>query len=81
MGGDVNTTLPLVLSIICLACCCLPAGIFGLISALNANKAKQMGDIATAQAKAKTALTVSIIGMVAGVIIGVVVGVIQAMNQ
>ena len=80
-GGDVNTTLPLVLSIICLACCCLPLGIGGLIFAMNANNAKKAGDLATAQAKAKTSLILSIVGMVGGVIIGTVYGVVVAMNN
>jgi hypothetical protein len=80
-GGDVNTTLPMVLSIICLACCCLPAGIGGLIFAMNANNAKKMGDLATAQSKAKTSLIFSIVGMVGGAIIATVYGVIMAMNQ
>ena len=79
-GADVNTTLPLVLSIICLACCCLPAGVGGLIFAMNANNAKKAGDMATAQAKAKTSLIFSIIGMVGGAIIATVYGVVMAMN-
>jgi hypothetical protein len=80
-GADVNTTLPMVLSIICLACCCLPMGIGGLIFAMNANNAKKMGDLATAQSKAKTSLILSIVGMVGGAIIATVYGVIMAMNQ
>ncbi len=80
-GADVNTTLPLVLSIICLACCCLPLGIGGLIFAMNANNAKKTGDLATAQAKAKTSLILSIVGIVGGVIIGTVYGIIAAMNN
>jgi ABC-type Fe3+ transport system permease subunit len=80
-GADVNTTLPLVLSIVCLACCCLPLGIGGLVFAMNANNAKKTGDLATAQAKAKTSLILSIIGMVGGVIIGTVYGVLMAMNN
>ncbi len=81
-GGDVNTTLPMVLSILCLACCCLPLGIVGLINAMNANKAKQVGDLATAQAKAKAAQLWSIIGIVAGVVVYTVAIVVQiAMNN
>ncbi len=80
-GADVNTTLPLVLSIICLACCCLPMGVVGLIFAMNANNAKKAGDLATAQAKAKTALIMSILGMVSAAIIWTVYVVFMAMKS
>ena len=81
-GADVNTTLPMVLSIVCLACCCLPLGIVALINAMNANKAKQVGDLATAQAKAKSAQMWAIIGMVVGLIGGIVSVIVQvAMNN
>jgi hypothetical protein len=68
-AGDVNTTLTMILSIITLACCCTPLGIVALINVMNANNAKKTGDLATAQAKNKTALTMSIIGLVGGVIL------------
>jgi hypothetical protein len=80
-GGDVNTTLPLVLSIVTLACCCLPLGVGGLVFSLQANTAKKMGDMATAQSKAKTALIMAIVGMVGGVIIYTVYGVMMAMQS
>lgn len=81
-GPDVNTTLPLVLSIICIACCgCVPMGVGGLIFAMNANNAKKTGDFATAQSKAKTSLILSIVGMVAAAIIWTVYGVFMAMNN
>jgi hypothetical protein len=80
-GGDVNTTLPLVLSIVCLACCCIPVGAGAVVYATNANKAKQAGDLQTAQAKAKTALILSIIGMVGGVIVYTIALVALSMNN
>jgi len=77
MSGDVNTTLTMVLAIATLACCCMPLGIVSLINVMNANKAKQMGDMATAQAKNKTALTMAIIGMVGGVVVWTAVIILQ----
>jgi len=75
-GGDVNTTLPLVLSIIQLALCCnLVFGGVSLMFAIQAGNAKKAGDLVTARAKAKTAITVTIIGAVLETI-GIVVNVI-----
>ena len=80
-AGDVNTTLTMILSIVTLACCCTPLGVFSLINVLNANKAKQTGDLATAQAKNKTALICAIIGIVGGLILWTTFGIVQAMNS
>ncbi len=76
-AGDVNTTLTMILAIVNLACCCLPLGIFALINVMNANNAKKTGDLATAQAKNKTALTMSIIGIVGGLILWTAVVILQ----
>jgi hypothetical protein len=78
--GDVNTTLTMILSIVTLACCCTPLGIFALINVMNANNAKKTGDLATAQAKNKSALTMSIVGMVGGLIIWTAVIILQLAN-
>ena len=69
-GGDVNTTLTMILAIVTLVCCgCgTPLGIVSLVMVMNANKAKQTGDLATAQAKNKQGLIWAIIGMVVGLI-------------
>ena len=80
-AGDVNTTLTMILSIVTLACCCTPLGIFALINVMNANNAKKTGDLATAQAKNKTALTMSIIGMVGGLVIWTAVIILQLANS
>jgi len=81
-GGDVNTTLPLILSIVAgTVCCCLPLGVGGLVFSLQANTAKKMGDMATAQSKAKTATIMAIVGMVGGVILITVVGVMQVLQN
>jgi hypothetical protein len=76
-AGDVNTTLTMILSIVTLACCCTPLGIFALVNVMNANNAKKTGDLATAQAKNKSALTMAIIGMVGGLIIWTAVIIMQ----
>lgn len=80
-GGDVNTTLPLVLSIIATVCCCLPLGIGGIVFSMQANTAKKAGDMVTAQSKAKTALIMAIVGMVGGALIYTVYGIVMAMNN
>lgn len=70
-GGDVNTTLPLILSIVAMLFCCgaglgfIP-GVIGLIFAIQAGNAKKTGDFETARSKAKTALILAIVGMVLG---------------
>ncbi len=77
-GGDVNTTLPLVLSIIALfPCCNLLFGGIGLAFAIQAGNAKKAGDIEGARSKAKIALIVVSIGLgleLIGGIINFVVG-------
>jgi hypothetical protein len=79
-GGDVNTTLPLVLSIVSIVCCgCLPLGIGGIIFSMQANTAKKAGDMVTAASKAKTALIMGIVGIVVGGLGGTVYGVLMAM--
>ena len=80
-AGDVNTTLTMILSIVTLACCCTPLGIFALVNVMNANNAKKTGDLATAQAKNKSALTMAIIGMVGGLIIWTAVIILQLANS
>ncbi len=77
-GGDVNTTLPLVLAIIALfPCCNLLFGGIGLAFAIQAGNAKKAGDIEGARSKAKIALIVVSIGFgleLIGIIINVLVG-------
>lgn len=64
-GGDVNTTLPLVLSIIELVLCCnLLFGGLGLMFAIQAGNAKKVGDLELARSKAKTAMIIIIVGAV-----------------
>ena len=80
-GGDVNTTLPLILSIVQLVLCCnLIFGGIGLLFAIQAGTAKKAGDLQTARAKAKTAMIVIIIGAVLETI-GVTINILlNAMN-
>jgi hypothetical protein len=70
-GGDVNTTLPLVLSIVQLVFCCnLLFGGIGLVFAIQAGNAKKTGDLETARSKAKTAMIVIIVGAVLEFLVG-----------
>jgi hypothetical protein len=69
MGGDVNTTLPLVLSILSLVLCCnLLFGGLGLFFAIQAGNAKKVGDFETARSKAKLSIIIVIVGAVLWVI-------------
>jgi len=77
-GGDINTTLPLILSIVEIVLCCnLLFGGIGLVFAIQAGNAKKTGDLETARAKAKTAMIVIIVGAVLetiGITINVIAG-------
>jgi cytochrome c biogenesis protein CcdA len=70
-GGDVNTTLPLVLGILSLFCNCL-FGIPALILAILSMNAKKAGNLEDARSKAKISIILAIVGMVLSVIGGVV---------
>jgi hypothetical protein len=82
-GGDVNTTLPMVLSIVGFVLCCGLADILfiiGFVFSIQAGNMKKTGDVAGAQAKAKSAMTMVIIGFILGFICDLVVGILRAMN-
>ena len=79
-GGDVNTTLPLILNIVAAVCCgagCVTfiLSIVGIVFAVQAGNAKNSGDVVTAQAKAKTSMLMFIITAILGTI-GAIVGVV-----
>jgi hypothetical protein len=74
-GGDVNTTLPLVLNIVSFVlCCCWTYGLTGLMAiagvilAIIAMNSAKTGNIQDAQAKAKISLILAIVSMVLGFI-------------
>lgn len=67
-GGDVNTTLPMILSVVATLFCCLPAGVAGIVFASQASTALNAGDYVTAQAKAKTSMTIAIASLALGAI-------------
>jgi hypothetical protein len=73
-GGDVNTTLPLILSILSLFCCGISSilAIVGIVFAVQAGNAKKAGDLETARSKAKTSLILAIVGIVLGVIFNII---------
>ena len=78
MGGDVNTTLPLILSILaifpcgCSLCIGTILGIVGLVFTIQAMNAKKVGDFATSQSKAKLATILSGIGIGVGLLLWIV---------
>jgi hypothetical protein len=77
-GGDVNTTLTMILNGVGFFLCCGLASIFfciGFIFAIQAGNMKKTGDVMGAQAKNKSAMTMAIIGGVLGVL-GYIVAVI-----
>jgi hypothetical protein len=64
-GGDVNVTLPFVLSIIEIVLCCnVVFGGVGLLFALQAKSALGAGDIETARSKAKLSMIIVVVGAV-----------------
>ncbi len=72
-GGDVNTTIPLVLSILFIfPCCNLFFGIPALIFAIQAGNAKKAGDFETARSKAKISYIIMGIGFVISIIVGII---------
>lgn len=84
-GGDVNTTLPLILNIVGFFTCgwgCLSAILFivGLVFSIQAGNMKKTGDVEGARAKAKTALTMAIVGYVLGVVGGIGFGLLRALQ-
>ena len=78
-GGDVNTTLPLILNIVGALFCggtCVGfvLAIVGIVFAVQAGNAKNSGDVMTARSKAKTSMLMAIITAVIGVIAGIAYG-------
>jgi hypothetical protein len=81
-GGDVNTTLPLVLAIVSFFVC--GGGIFsiiGLIFAIQAGNMKKVGDMEGARKKAKTSMILTIVGIVLGVLCIGTYGILMAVNS
>ena len=81
-GGDVNTTLPLVLNIVGFFLCvntCFADILFiiGFIFAIQAGNMKKTGDVENARAKAKSAMTMAIIGFVIGLVLDILSAVYQ----
>ena len=66
-GGDVNTTLPLVLSLAATLLCCDPIlGLPAIILAIQARNAANMGAVDLARKRARTALVLAIAAIVVG---------------
>jgi hypothetical protein len=85
-GGDVNTTLPLILNIVGALFCggtCVGfiLAIVGIVFAVQAGNAKNAGDIMTAKAKAKTSMLMAIITAVLGVLGGIGYAILMAVSH
>ena len=86
-GGDVNTTLPLILNLAGLVLCGCASGIgwiltiVGIVFAIQAGNAKNAGDIETARGKAKTSMILAIVNLVLGLLGGIAYGVMNAMAR
>jgi uncharacterized membrane protein len=81
-GGDVNTTLPLILNIVGFFFCfntCLADILFivGFVFAIQGGNMKKSGDIDGARAKTKSAMTMAIIGFVLGIVLDIVGAIYQ----
>lgn len=78
-GGDVNTTLPIILGVISCLCCGISfiLGVVGIVLAVQAGNAKNMGDIEGARSKAKTATILGAVGIGLGLLLDVVWGIIN----
>ena len=72
-GGDVNTTLPLILSILSIVPCCnIFFGIPALILAILAMNAKKAGNFEDARKKAKISTILAIVGFVLSIVAGII---------
>ncbi len=74
----VNTTPYVVWSVILIACCCVPLGIWSLIVALNANK---QPTYEMAMDRLNTAKIIIIIGGVLGVVANVIIGMLMVFGN
>lgn len=60
------------ISIVCLCCCCMPAGIYSLIKAMDVNSAWALGDYERAENNSKQARLWGLIGMGAGALFWII---------
>jgi hypothetical protein len=69
-GGDVDTTLPLLLAIASTVLCCDPVlGLPAIVFAIQARNAANMGSIDLARRRARTAFVVSLASAGAGLLL------------
>lgn len=71
-GSQINWVPYLVVSIITTLCCCLPAGIAGIVFSAKINSAMNAGDYVGAQNAAKTAKICIIVSVALGLIIDII---------
>jgi hypothetical protein len=77
-GGDVNTTLPLILGIVSIFCC-WPAAIVVIVFSLQAKKLKDQGQVDAARSKAKTASLIAYIVIALGLVLDIVAVVLNVL--
>jgi Interferon-induced transmembrane protein len=75
-GSDVDTTLPLVLSIVSTLLCCDPVlGVPAIVLAIQARNAANRGDIDLARKRARVAVILALVAIGAGFLLEVIEGV------
>lgn len=79
MESEVQTTYPLVISIVTTVLCCLPLGVVGIVFAAMAMSKKSSGENAVAADYAKKAKLFSYIGIGLGVVSWIVVVAVNAL--
>jgi hypothetical protein len=79
-GGDINTTMPLILGIVSVFCC-LPAAVVSIIFAIQAKTLKDQGQLDAARAKVKTAQLISFIAIGVGLVLDILVVILQVVAR
>lgn len=85
-GGDVNTTLPLIINIVALLFCsgtCIGGilAIVGIVFAVQAGNMLKTGDVEGARGKAKTSMIMGIASAVLGLIGGIIYAILMAVSN
>lgn len=82
-GGEVNTTMPLILGIVSTLCCGLAAvcGIVAIVFSMQAKTLAQQGQLDAARAKVGTAKLLGFIGIGLGVVVDLIVVILQVVAR
>lgn len=79
-GKNINGTPYLVFSILTTLCCCVPLGIAAIVFSSRINTLQNQGDYAGAQAAAKKAKILCIVGAIGGLIASIGIGAIGTLE-